>query len=301
MKRLLRMPALLLLSLTMLTSAALADSGPKPQLIVQVRNAPVCGYYLDLLEEGEYKGHSYGSGDTEYSGIDWSYHGDFPDEVFLDQFRAAIPKGWHACTAQGTNGAPMWGDLIGEDAGQQGKRLHTFGYFGVPETYRIMILSRDGDLWVTAPYTRKALQSSVTVDWEQRSVHVPSLWTSYLLQFLATLLPTLAIEGALLAAFGFAQKRNFKVFLLVNLLTQGGFAAYAAYHTMTYGASGWSLLLFVPIELVIAAVEVLLYRRWLTGHSRTRAAVYGLCANGASALLGLWLVEPVWRLAAGMM
>ena len=73
MKRTLRILALLCLSAIFLTVSALADSGPKPLLTVRVENAPEEGYYLDLVAEGEYEGHSYGSGESEYSGIDWSY------------------------------------------------------------------------------------------------------------------------------------------------------------------------------------------------------------------------------------
>ena len=134
MKRSLRNSILLLLTAMLLTVSALADSGPKAQLTVKVVNAPSEPYYLDLLEKGDYQGHTYGSGDGDdtYSGLDWSYSEEeiaALDDELLDALRAAVPEGWHACTAQGTNGAPMWGDLIGSDAG--GVRLHSFRYHGV--------------------------------------------------------------------------------------------------------------------------------------------------------------------------
>ena len=109
MKRTLRILALLCLSAIFLTVSALADSGPKPLLTVRVENAPEEGYYLDLVAEGEYEGHTYGSGESEYSGIDWSYSDEEAaalDTELLDTLRAAVPEGYHACTAQGTGGAP---------------------------------------------------------------------------------------------------------------------------------------------------------------------------------------------------
>ena len=33
------------------------------------------------------------------------------DQDLLEALRAAVPEGWHACTAEGSTGAPMWGDL----------------------------------------------------------------------------------------------------------------------------------------------------------------------------------------------
>ena len=152
MKKSLRNSILLLLTAMLLTVSALADSGPKAQLTVKVENAPSEPYYLDLLEKGDYQGHTYGSGDGDdtYSGIDWSYSEEeiaALDDELLDALRAAVPEGWHACTAQGTNGAPMWGDLIGSDAG--GVRLHSFRYHGVPDTYRIILVTKSGESWVS--------------------------------------------------------------------------------------------------------------------------------------------------------
>ena len=131
MKKSLRFCVLLALAAALLTVSAFADTGPKAQLKVLVKNAPEEPYYLDLLEKGDYQGHTYGSGDGDdtYSGLDWSYSEEeiaALDSELLDALRAAVPEGWHACTAQGTNGAPMWGDLIGSDAG--GVRLHSFRY-----------------------------------------------------------------------------------------------------------------------------------------------------------------------------
>ena len=71
------------------------------------------------------------------------------------------------------------------------------------------------------------------------------------------LLPTLLIEGVLLLAFGYRSRRSWLVFLLVNLVTQGGFALYLAVTVLNHGVSGWSLLFYIPIELIIMVVELL--------------------------------------------
>ena len=239
MKRSLRNSILLLLTAMLLTVSALADSGPKAQLTVKVVNAPSEPYYLDLLEKGDYQGHTYGSGDGDdtYSGLDWSYSEEeiaALDDELLDALRAAVPEGWHACTAQGTNGVPMWGDLIGSDAG--GVRLHSFRYHGVPDTYRIILVTNSGESWVSDTLHRATLQSSATVDWAKRTASAPSAATAYLLQFFCTLLPTLLIEGVLLLAFGYRSRRSLLVFLLVNLVTQGGFALYLAVTVLNHGS-----------------------------------------------------------------
>ena len=299
MKKSLRNSILLLLTAMLLTVSALADSGPKAQLTVKVVNAPSEPYYLDLLEKGDYQGHTYGSGDGDdtYSGIDWSYSEEeiaALDDDLLDALRAAVPDGWHACLAQGVNGPPIWGDLVGEDAGN-GTQLHTFGYVGVPDTYRILIVTKSGESWVSDTLHRATLQSSATVDWAARTASAPSAGVAYALQFLCMLLPTLLIEGLLLFAFGYRSKRSWRVFLLVNLVTQGAFAVYLAVIVLNHGVSGWSLLFYIPIEIIITAVELLCYRRLLTEKSRGRAVGYAVAANVCSAVVGLWLIDPLWR------
>ena len=288
MKKSLRNSILLLLTAMLLTVSALADSGPKAQLTVKVENAPNELYDLDLLAEGEYEH----EGDSDFSSLSDEERAAL-DADMLAALRAAVPDGWHACTAQGTNGAPMWGDLIGSDAG--GVRLHSFRYHGVPATYRILIVTKIGESWVSDTLHRATLQSSVRVDWAAKTAAAPSAGTAYTLQFLCTLLPTLLIEGALLLLYGYRSRRSWLVFLLVNLVTQGAFAAYLAATVLNHGVSGWSLLFYLPIELIITVVESLLYRRLLTERSWERAVGYAIVANVCSATVGLLLIDPLWR------
>ena len=289
MKKSLRNSILLLLTAMLLTVSALADSGPKAQLTVKVVNAPNELYYLDLLAEGEYEH----EGDSDFSSLSDEERAAL-DADMLAALRAAVPDGWHACLAQGVNGPPIWGDLVGEDAGN-GTQLHTFGYVGVPDTYRILIVTKSGESWVSDTLHRATLQSSVTVDWAAKTADAPSAAMAYALQFLCTLLPTLLIEGLLLFAFGYRSKRSWRVFLLVNLVTQGAFAVYLAVIVLNHGVSGWSLLFYIPIEIIITAVELLCYRRLLTEKGKGRATGYAIVANVHSATVGLLLIDPLWR------
>ena len=289
-----------LLASLVLTTFAFADSGPKPQLTVRVKNAPQEPYYLDLLAEGGWNE----SGESSYDGVDWSYHGkeDTLDPALLTSLRDNVPAGWHACVAQGTTGAPIWGELYAEGTDAFGNDLHVFGYHGVPSTYRIILVTESGKVWISDTLERKVLQSSVTVHWsddtEHTTVTVPSTVTGFLLQFLATLVPTLLIEGILLLLFQYSWKQNWKAFLLVNLVTQGVLAAASSVLNLQNGAALWNYFLFLlPMEAVVLLIELYLYagRGLLSGHSKGRAALYTVAANLASAVLGYYLAEPVWR------
>ena len=288
-----------LLTSLALTTVALADFGPKPQLTVRVENAPQELYYLDLLAEGDWDAEDTDSDD----GIERSYYGkeDTLDPDLLALLRENVPEGWHACVAQGTTGAPIYGELYAESTDASGNDLHIFAYHGVPSTYRIILVTESGKVWLSDALERRVLQSSVTVHWsddtEHTTVTVPSTVTGYLLQFLATLVPTLLIEGILLLLFRYSWKENWKAFLLVNLVTQGVLAAASSVLNLQNGAALWNYFLFLlPMEAAILLIEIYLYagRGLLTGHSKGRAALYAVAANLASAVLGYYLAEPVW-------
>ena len=288
MRRFLHLCLLTCLAALVLTSTALADMGPKPQLTVKVENPPEEAYYMDIFAQGNYKDASH-----PFNGLELSYSEEeisALDQELLQAVRAAVPEGWHACTAEGSTGAPMWGDLYPDKNG-----LHTFGYHGVPETYRILMVTASGETWISETYARKTLQASVTLAWETKQVTVPPSHMGYLLQFLATFLPTILIEGLLLWCFGYSRRRNWLVFLLVNLITQGGLSLFFGITAVRQGVGFGYYLLFLPAEVLILLVEALLYRRLLTDRGKGRATAYAITANLCSALLGWFLAEPVWR------
>ena len=295
-----------LLASLALTTFACADNGPKPQLIVRVKNAPQEPYYLDLLAKGDWDAED----GNRIDGIDWNYDGkeDTLDPDLLALLRDNVPAGWHACVAQGTTGAPMWGELYAEGTDASGNALHWFGYVGVPSTYRIILVTESGKVWVSDILNRRVLQSSVTVNWSDDTsavtVSVPSTIPGYLLQLVATLVPTLLIEGIILLLFQYSWKQNWKAFLLVNLITQGLLAIASSVYAIQSGPNMFSyLIFFLPAELFILIAEAYLYagRGMLKGHSKKRAAAYAVTANLISAILGYYLAEAVWRLVVSIL
>lgn len=254
-----------------------------------MENPPQETYYLDLVAEGP--------AGEDSDALSWSFSdqeiADL-DPALLSALTAAVPEGYHACTVQGNSGAPLYGDLLGREL-RPGVRSHYFFYTGIPTDYQILVVTESGETWLSPPCARRALQSSVTVDWETRTVTVPSVARSYLLQFLCTLLPTLLLEGVVLLLFGYRRRRSFLTFLWVNLLTQGAMSLYLAVRLTTGGFSGWILFAYVPMELAILLAELLLYRRFLPERGKTEATLYAVCANLISALLGWTLLDPLWH------
>ena len=213
MRRSVRSALFLLLAVCLLTVTAFADMGPKSQLIVRVKNAPEGVYYLDLLAEGAPVDlHDYLSGEERAK----------LDPALLDSLIAAVPEGWHACVAQGVKGAPIFGSLTESEKG-----VHPFSYHGVPWTYRILMVTKSGEVFLSDVRERTVLQSSVTVDWATQTVTAPPTWIGYGLQFAATLIPTLFLEGLILVFMGLTRnRRNWIPFFIINLITQGALAAW---------------------------------------------------------------------------
>lgn len=289
MNAFLRKALLLTLSVLVLSVTAFADMGPKPQLTVKVLNPPNELYYLDLLVEG--------SGGKYYDNA--SLLDPPPDEAMVESMRQATPGDCHLALLDGTY-APLWGSLIGK-AQPDGTMRHTFSYFGVPNDFSILILTKSGvkTEFYGGALHRVALQSSVTIDYATGRVAATPVWLAYGLQFLSTLLPTLVLEGILLLLFGFPWRENRRIFLLTNLATQLVLSAVCGVSAVTQGVSFFYYLLFFPLELGILTAEAMVYRKYLTGRSRQRAMAYGVCANFCSAAVGLVLSAPIWRWLVG--
>ena len=296
---------LFLLAAALLTVPVFADFGPKPQLTVRVENAPEELYYLDLLAEGPPSPYAEGS-----SGGLPKEERTALDQALLAALTAAVPEGWHCCVVQDTL---IWGNIVSDED------LFQFGY-GLPDVCRVLIVTKSGETFLSEPFDRQVLQSSATVDWAVKTVKTPSLWRGYAAQFLATFLPTLAIEGLLFLAFRLWSKRNVLVFLGVNLLTQGGLTLWTSVKTVRHGWL-WAemigeafrffdpeMLLYrlrvfpfywlLPAELLILLAEAALYMKLFRDCSKKRTALYALTANLCSFLLGLYLAKPVWRAVA---
>ena len=280
MKRPFRTLFLLALSLLFLTVTALADMGPTSRLTVKVKNAPQELYYLDLLSM---------EGSPRYPSLTEEELAALDQDLY-SALLAAIPAGWHGCVSQGTDGAPIWGSLTPDENG-----CHTFSNYGVPWTYRVLMVTESGEVFLSEVQTRRMLQSSVTVYWAAKSLSAAPLWAGYALELLSTLVPTLLLEGLLLALLGLWNRRNLLVFLAANVATQLAMFLILGTTALKEGVGFGYYLLFIPLELVILLAETVAYRRLFTGASKRRATVYGISANLCSAVLGWFLAEPIWK------
>lgn len=265
---------------------AYADMGPKDSLTIYVENPPNEEYYLDLLttKSGEYN--NFQKGERE----------DL-DHKMIKLLYSYKNEGWLPALTQGTD-VPMWGKHTGTP--DAGRMVHEFGYVGLPETYKIIIVTKSGKVTVSDTYTRKALQSSINYDYNTNKGHSPSLLFAYLLQFSSTCIPTLIIELIILLLFGFKIKDNYKVFLLTNLATQI-FLTVSLGSTLIIAGSLSACLAQFPVEIIILMVETMIYIQLLKGHTGKRRCAYGIVANLISWAVGFFFLSQQYILLVSVM
>lgn len=250
-------------------ATASADMGPKPELVIKVINPPEGEYYLDLLIQGEHR----------YTNLD--------DRSLYDQTKLSLLEnyeedGWSPAYTLGTS-APMWGDLVGEKT-EDGME-HTFGYMGVPDDYKIIIVTPENQIIISEEMHRDTLKSTITYDYSANQAEAEPVQVAYLKQFLTTCLSTLVLEGILLLIFGFSFTKNLVVFLATNVVTQ-------LFMTFTLGVAFakegilTAAILFIPIEFIILIAEAVVYSFLLKDRSKARRVAYAITANIVSAVSG---------------
>ena len=262
-RHLLALLVCVLLCLMVLPSTASADSGPKPAVTITVVNALAGEYYLDLLVTDP----------GDHANIDPADY----DPNLLQGLRDWEVDGWYPALAGGTS-VPLFGDLRpGEDG------THRFTYYGLPRAFRIAVSGPDGAQATDEPFTRTVFYTHLTYDWETNSItRDTSPAGFYGVQFLSTLVPTLIIEGVLLWLFGFRARRDWLVFLAVNLVTQAGLHLWIAADLISIGDSALQYLVLLVAEVPILLVELITYVFLLKEYSGLRRAAYAACANIAS-------------------
>mgnify|MGYP006066660011 FL=1 len=280
-RRLFTALACVLLCLAVLPGTASADTGPKPAVTITVVNAPAGEYYLDLLITDP---------EPDHDNIEVA---DYDPELIAG-LKSWEDEGWYPALVTGTR-APLFGELTAEADG-----IHRFSYNGLPRTFRIAVSGPGGAQATAEPFTRTVFYTHLTYDWETNTItSATSPAGFYGLQFLSTLVPTLIIEGILLWLFGFRAKRDWLVFLVVNLVTQAGLHLWIGSGAMAAGSHPLYYLVLIVAEVPILLVELVVYVFLLQEHSRLRRAAYAACANVASYALGYfplhWAVEFLSR------
>ena len=280
-KRLFAMVMAALLLVPMLALPVHADMGPKPCTVIKVRGTeePIV---MTLLSGQEQWGPNQAIG-----------QGEKPSDWMVDN--EAQEEGWYAFRDwQDPDGFCFWGQ-VWEDGVD-------WSYYP-PEVFKIAVYYPERDLmWVSAEsYERYAFNSDYTlvlpapgegaVSGEVDMVlkqegSIPAELGALALRIVLTI----AIELAVAWLFDFDSKKQRRVILVTNLVTQVGLNGllWAWYY---FDGPLTAMFRLILAELVVLAVESIVYlRRLREGEGALRTIGYALCANLASVFLGFLLL-----------
>ena len=250
---------------------ALADMGPKPSLTVKVTNLPDGEYYIDLLvldADGEY---SNLGDESEYNTGMLNILKDYDE----DGYRAAMSYGTIV---------PIFGDITCEVTDGTGE-IH-YSYMGIPEHFKLIIVASDLTTIVSPTITTFSFESTVTFDGEKNSITENNVVVSYGGQFVKTFFGTILLELLILYVFKFSIKENWKVFLIINFITQMVLTIAVVSFTMMSGILT-AFIVYLVLEPVIFTIEAVLFTRLLKEHKKSRRILYAIVANLFSFGLGI--------------
>lgn len=288
------------------SQTVLADTGPKPSVVIDFEGLEGEIYYATLLSEASSTG-PHSAPDSEYGGDARYKDGDEDYDIYRKFAEYEDADGFYFLQ--------FFGDC---SDGQQFR----WGYYP-PQRFKILLYFPEKDCFLTdnVVYERYAFDSyfAVTVEMkaageedsnmtvEQTGEKDGSLdmsvkkniilnaktYAQEVLALIARALITIVIEIGIALLFGFREKKQLRLLVAVNLATQ--IALNLILYLLYYKYIWISLLLFYPVlELLVSVVEGMLYTKRLNSDaartvSNARIWVYALAANAASFALGLWL------------
>lgn len=250
-----------------------ADVGPKPSIVIFLKNMPDTLCYMDLLVE-------------EQSSMEVNKKFDDPkyNKDLVAKLRGYHEAGMSSLLVNGLG--RTYGDIICDI--KDGKGSLNYSYM-VPDQFKIIVASDDGDIVVSNLIERKSFDSIIYFDYESAKAKEVPFIIAGLLSFLLTCTLTIITEGIVLYLFKFKIRENIKAFLIVNISTQVFLYIMISLGMMISGMSS-AFVFYLVAEVIIFIVEAILFSRLLTQHSKLRRIVFSITSNFGSLLVGTLIV-----------
>ena len=270
---------------------ASADASPKPSVRIRFENMGDALCYGTLLSERDSTGPSSAwDGTEEGIRIREEYpHSDYPPRAVWEAFAAyRDPDGYFFLQESWTvseTGEIAW-TYYPPDRFKILLYYPETGAFlssGICESYAFDTYYTV-DLAGVDPGAAQPLPVRRSYDYRQEAVSLA-----------ARIVLTFAVEMAVALLFGFREKRQFRVLLAVNLVTQAALNLLLGLSNYRYGPRAFALA-YLLLELARVEIEAALYRRFLPPPAPPRKfpsyGVFSLLANGASFAAG-WSLSRI--------
>ena len=266
---------IVLMLITCFSSNVNADTGAKPSVRIKVLNPPEQDYYIAMLWDAPDVPH------REYT----------PDDSLSDEENALVASIFE----YEEDGYKLFSNFKDHYFRSNGDDSYLFyGYAGVlPGSYKIMIVTLDGQVQVSERIDQKAFNSSLVYDYSSNTFEeqvMRSLFGPCLICAVVFLAVTLFAEWIVLCGFGLINKKNIRTFILINVVTQlilnvFNICWYLSDH------SGFYTVPWIVAEILIIVIEALWYKERLINKegkiSVKRNITYAIVANVVSILADL--------------
>lgn len=283
-KVLLRLMCLAVL-LSCATVTAHADCAPKPSTVVYVNQTGAEQCVITLLAQEK-------EGAGPYCAVEPGEENPETEEIRYEA--------WEAFAAyEDPDGFYFWGETF--------TPMVNWGYYP-PEVFKVALYFPEYDSLIVSQeiYERYAFQSKFSlwltdVDCTHSGVVSMRLeknidWMEIIGGFLLRVVVTLAVELLVAVLWGYRSKRQMKVLLSVNLVTQVVLNALLSLWYIFDGPFD-AMLRLLTGEIVVLAIESVFYvRRLPEGEHRLTASkgwalCYTIAANVLSCVIGWWILE----------
>lgn len=257
---------MLIISIIAIPTNVFADEGPKPSIDVKIKNLKTSKYVIDLFvyntDEKVYKSKS-------------SYNGGGLSDKQVKKLHELNLNNWISASTRWNNYL-MFSDCLGNK-----DFTNSFGYFGTPTKYKIVIINEDtGEIKVSDKIVRKDFNSVVTIDYNTMKVVSGNNIIKTLIVTVLALILTITIELVIAVLF---KTKYYNTIAITNLISNILLQVLLLIFTNNY------LLVFIIGEILVIGAELLVYLLRFKNISKVKTTIYTLVANIVTILISLIL------------
>ena len=269
--------------ISIFSRTVLADTGPKRSINIKLKNLPSEPYYVAILQPGSLPKDP----ESYYRGI------KIPDEdkEIRDLFLNFEDDGFIMFSYAGG-----YSSIRSSEELKKPESIE-YGYM-VPSTFKVIVVTKSGEVTVSNEITAKAFHSECEYDYSTntlKEVYFASNFAKNLaIESFFFCGITLTVEGIVLLCFGLFRKKNLVRFLIANLITQ----------TLLFGFNLtcrlidplWQkyFIIWLVVEAMITGIELFIYLKKLVRKDGTvsvgRNIAYAITANTISAFIDIPIV-----------
>lgn len=264
----------------------LADSGPKPSVVLNFEGLEGETYYITLLSQTETTG--------PYS------TSDEPIEAnsLLDDEEPLRIKAWQAFRDYKDEDGFYFIEYLDKNNEEQN---FIWGYYP-PEVFKVLLYFPERDVYkVSDICERYAFDSYFSVEVndldEIQALKVEKNYdyTGEIISFIARVLITIVVELLVALCFGIRKKKLLVPIILVNVLTQC--ILNILLNLSHYGEGSFSYIFYYTwLEMVVFIIEATLFTKLFKKNGIYKIkvpVVYALVANVCSFVAGVWLATRI--------